>query len=125
MDDDPCVWDVEFDHGQTQLAVSGRHARKVKVHRRSPSAISTSNGTLPKTALAAATYALQLFVECLVKFLLFLFGGSLLPLFRHLTCFGLAVTNGSLPRGGCLPKRTAPTGALSPKLGLTPKRPIT
>jgi hypothetical protein len=31
MDDDPSVWDVEFDHGQTQLAVSGRHARKVKV----------------------------------------------------------------------------------------------
>ncbi len=49
----------------------------------------------PRT-LAAATYALQLFVERLVEFLLSLLGGRQLLLLRHLTCFGLAVANWSL-----------------------------
>jgi hypothetical protein len=37
MDDDPSVRHVDFDHRQTQLAVSRGHARKVEVHRHFPS----------------------------------------------------------------------------------------
>jgi hypothetical protein len=48
----------------------------------------------PRT-LATATYTLQLFVERLVEFLLLLFGGRLL-IWRHFSCFWLAVTNWSL-----------------------------
>ena len=48
----------------------------------------------PRT-LAAATYALQLFVERFVEFFLFLLGGRLL-IWWHISCFWLAVNNWSL-----------------------------
>ncbi len=56
--------------------------------------------TCPRRTLAAATYALQLFVERLVEFFLFLLSGRLLiwlPLtWRHFSCFWLAVAHWSL-----------------------------
>src|SRR5712691_7055839 len=56
--------------------------------------------TCPRRTLAAATYALQLFVERLVEFFLFLLSGRLLiwlPLtWWHFSCFWLAVAHWSL-----------------------------